>query len=286
MKTNPTAALAVLTLVVCTSACRQERSVPTDASSGPARVELRHRFVPGTVHRYESKTTEQGFAETTVELRYTWKVTGVRPSGAGEIQIGIEHYRYRVFPAAPAGLPRDANLLNKGLAGARFELLVPSDGRGVKHLGQAGVPDVSPASLETLRMTLESHVLRLPQEPVSSGKRWTVERSPAADAGPGSVKSLSRWRVLSVRRTGTARLVELVCLSTMEPAVVLVKGRRVASRTEFHYSYLWDATGGVLEGLTSRGETVVKTEAGPDAGTYGEPRSNQFVGSLRLLRER
>jgi len=135
-------------------------------------------------------------------------------------------------------------------------------------------------------MTLTSHVLRLPEEPVSSGKRWEIQRTPAADAGPGAVTTRNRWRVLSIRRTGERRLVELVCLATMEPAPTRLKGKRVLNRTEFHYSYLWDATNGVLEGLTSRGETILRTETAPDAGTYEAPRSSGFEGSLELLRER
>jgi hypothetical protein len=266
--------------------CHDEPRRPVASDSGPASIELRHRFVKGRTLRYDSKTVERGTVETTIDMQYLWTETGVRPSGEGEVEISIARYQYRVFPTGERGTPLDARVMNEKLVGASFRLLVSPDGHDVQHLGVEGLPDITPASVEALRLTLTGHVLRLPADHVVPGKRWTVEHRPAPDAGPGALHTENQWRVLSVRRVADRQVLDLVCLSVMTPQPMRVEGRRVVNRTEFHYAYQWSSTEGILEGLTSRGETEVRTETAPDSGVFEEPRRVRFEGTLRLVDRR
>jgi hypothetical protein len=217
-------------------------------------------------------------------MRSRWRVSKVRENGTAELGVTIERYKQRAYPS-PEKMPPDVAKLNAELAGARFRLLVSSDGREIEHLGHEGVPDVSDFSVEALQTTLASHILKLPQKAIRAGQRWTAETTPPPDAGPGGVTSRSQWRVLSVRPSIGGRLVELVCLATMEPGPLRVEGRLVKNTTEFHYSYLWNETEGVLEGLTSRGSTTTVTEAPPDAGARRGDLTQQttFEARLRLV---
>lgn len=217
-------------------------------------------------------------------MRSRWRVSKVRRGGAAELGVTIERYRQRAYPPFEK-LPPDVAKLNQGLAGAGFRLLVSPDGREIEHLGHEGLPDISDFSVEALQNTLASHILKLPEKAIRVGQRWTAETLPLADAGPGGVTSRSQWRVLSIRPSIGGRLIELVCLSTMEPGPLRVEGRLVKNLTEFHYSYLWNETEGVLEGLTSSGTTTTVAEAAPDAGTGTDELTQRttFDARLRLV---
>ena len=99
----------------------------------------------------------------------------------------------------------------------------------------------------------------------ASEPRWILEEK--------VIEALERQRV------------ELVCLATMEPGPLRIEGRLVKNTTEFHYSYLWNETEGVLEGLTSRGSTTTVTEAPPDAGRQRGDLTQRttFEARLRLV---
>lgn len=282
---TPASQLILLTLVFCSSAvagCSERREAPRREPPRPRALELRHRFEPGRVVQYASKTVERGAIEITIEMQTRWKTLNVRPDGSGEVEVTVTRYDQRAFPHAK--LPREAVLLNKSLAGAKFRMAISADGRDVEHLGHEGVPEVSDFGIEALRTTLRSAVLRLPEEQVHSGKRWTVERHPPPDAGPGGVTSRSRWRVLSTRPRGEETLVELVCLSTMTPGELRIEDKVVQNRTEFHYQYVWNATKGLLEGMTSSGSTsTLSRPAGEEDGGIPRRERVSFEASLRLL---
>ena len=272
-------ALAALSVVACRS------PEPRSDRSEPARDEpllLRHRFEPGDLLRYESVTVERGRSEVTIRMRTGWRVAARRPSGEGELLVTVESYSQSVTP--PTELPADVSTMNRDLAGARFRLLVSADGREVEDLGEERLPTLSPASVEALRVTLRSHVLRLPEGPVEQGQRWSVDLQPGADAGPGALTTRSRWRVLSVRPEQRRRPVELVCFSTMQSAPIRVEQGMVTSRTEIRYSYLFDAAAGRLERLTSRGESVVTMV--PSAGSPGGEDRTRLEATVRLVAER
>ena len=271
---------AVLASIPCLlGGCPRSERRP-DAAEDPT-VVLRYRFEKGRQLRYESTTVERGRFDVTIAMLTRWTVDGVRPSGAGDLTVTVESYRHTVFPSRD--LPPDVATLNRALRGARFRMRISDDGASVEHLGAEELPPVSEASIEALRATLSSHVLKLPGRPVTLGQRWSVEKGPGADAGPGALSSRSRWRVLSLRRQGSRRPVELVCLSTMDvgPMPVSDHGGLATSSTEFHYNYLFDAAAGVLEALTSAGSATTKTVGIPDAGS--DEQSTTFEGKLRLL---
>jgi hypothetical protein len=247
----------------------------------PAAFKLRHRFEVGKTLHYFSKTVERGRIEVTIEMQTAWTATKVRPSGEGEVEVVVESYTQRVFPAST--LSPDVRRMNEGLAGARFKLLIPPDGRGVEHLGQQGVPELAGPTLASLKLAVAAHVLRLPEDKVSAGKRWSREQQADPDAGPRGITSRSNWRVLSVRHQGAKTMLELVCLTSMEPAPLRIKGLLTTTKTEFHYSYLWNVTDGVLDGVTSTGNSVLRSETEPDAGAFGPPHKTTFEASLRLL---
>ena len=267
--------------------CGDDESPHRTAPARPETIKLRHGFKVGQELRYDSRTVERTAVEVTIDMRSRWHVVKARPDGA-EIEVTIERYSQRVFPPLEK-TPPDVAKLNKGLSGARFRLAVSTDGRHVEHLGHEGVPQVSEFSIEGLRTTLASHILKLPEEPVRAGQRWTTKTLPPPDAGPGGVTSRSQWRVLSIQQRGGLRMVELVCLATMEPGPLHVDGVLVKTKTEFHYAYLWNDTEGILESLTSKGSTTTLSEplpdAGPDAG--GKASATQHIdyeASVKLLR--
>ncbi len=273
--------ILLLSILFLSGGCRGERARPaTDAATRPATVELRYRFQLGRERRFESETVERGGREITITMRTRWTARSVRADGTGEIDVVVESYRYRVFPPSP--IPADAVRLNDSLAGARFRLAVSPDGRHVEHLEHEDVPEVSSGSVGALQATLASHVLRLPIDPVRSGQRWTRETTPAADAGPEAIHGRSQWRVISIRPRGSHRMVELSCLSTMAPGLLTAGNQLIRTQTEFHYSYLWNATEGYLEELTSRGENVTTVREQGDAGAMASERV-AFEARLRLL---
>lgn len=271
-------------LVLIVASCGEEEAQNRPAPAASETLLLRHGFKAGRELRYDSRTVERSAYEVTIEMRSRWRVSKVRTGGAAELGVTIERYTQRAYPPLEK-LPPDVAKLNQGLAGAGFRLLVSPDGREIEHLGHEGLPEVSDFSIEALQNTLGSHILKLPEKAIRLGQRWTAETLPLADAGPGGVTSRSQWRVLSLRPTIAGRLVELVCLSTMEPGPLRVEGRLVKNRTEFHYSYLWNETEGVLEGLTSSGSTTTVTEAAPDASARTEDLTQRttFEARLRLV---
>ena len=272
------AVASVAALGLSVAGCPSAEAPPADGGADPT-VQLRYRFEKGRRLRYESTTVEHGRFDITIRMRTEWSVEQVDPSGTGTLAVRIEHYRHQAFP--PRDLPADVLALNKGLAGARFRLRVTSNGGGVEHLGAEELPAVSEVTIEAVRSTLRSHVLKLPESVVRHGQRWTVERLAGADAGPGAISTRSRWRILSLRRQGDKRMVEMVCLSTMEPRPMKLRGGEVVSSTEFHYQYLFDAAAGILEGLHSSGSTTIQARGVPDAGS-GMERTT-FEARLRLL---
>lgn len=272
----------VCVLLISITSCHDDDDRSRPEPSEPESLLLRHGFKVGRELRYDSRTMERSSHEVTIDLRSRWKVTKIGPGGAAELLVTIERYSQRVFPPTEKISP-DVTAQNKGLAGARFKIVVSPDGREIEHLSNEGVPQISDFSVEALRSTLGSHILRLPEKEIRVGQRWTVNTNPPDDAGPGGVKSTSQWRVLSSRPSLDHRLVELVCLSTMEPGVMRLKGSRVTNMTEFHYSYLWDETVGVLQGLTSSGKTVTVVEPEGDAGGEAASQTTIFEARLTLL---
>jgi hypothetical protein len=266
--------LIAILFAVAPPGCSEERPAPRAEPAQPRAVKLRHRFEVGRVLRYETKTVERGPVEITIETQTQWQTLRRRPDGAGEVEVTIARYRQQAFPSTQ--LASEAAILNERLAGARFRMVVSADGRDVEHLGHEGVPEVSDFSVEALRTTLRSVVLRLPDDPLRSGQRWTVEHESSPDAGAAAITSRSQWRVLSVRPRGREQLVELVCLSTMEPEELRLGEKLVRNRTEFHYDYLWNATAGALERMTSSGSTL----------TVSRPLESADAGPLRRERVR
>lgn len=259
------AALVGTGLALALTGCPEAPRRAPDAGA-PTTLLLRYRFEKGKALVYDATTTEEGLFDVTIHLRSRWVVESVdAASGGATLAVTIERYRQSIYP--PRDLPEDALALNKGLAGARFRLEVSNDGRRVTHLGADRLPEVSEASVEAVRSTLGSHVLKLPAKAVQAGQRWTIDTPAAADAGPGAIATRSLWRVLSLRRAGERTPVELVCLSTMTAEPSSYRGGTVTSTTEFHYQYLFDAAAGVLERLTSTGATLVEARGVPDGGS-------------------
>lgn len=252
---------------------------PAGQGHQPEALRLRHRFVEGRQLRYDSRTVEHRGHDVIIEMRTRWRVDAVGDDGSGELSVEIERYSQRLFPPT-LQLASEAERLNEGLAGARFRLRVSADGRQVDHLGHQKVPEVSAFTVEALRTSLSGHVLRLPDQEVRTGQRWSTERQAAPDAGPGRVSSRSRWRVIAVTSRAGMQMVELACLSTMAPGPLRHQGQLVRNQTDFHYSYLWNATRGYLESLGSSGETVTVVE-GEDGRV--ERQRIGFDGWVELL---
>jgi hypothetical protein len=285
------AALIVVVLAGCVAGCREREAPARGAERAPRALLLRHVFRQGLELRYESTTVERGVSEVTITMRTRWRVARVTEGGAAELEAEIERYEQRVFPRpAETSATPDPAALGRALEGARFLLRVSPDGRRIEHLGHEGLPALSDFAVRGIEASLASHVLKLPVEPVHDGQRWSVE-APAASAGDAAAApavSRSQWRVLSIRqRDGADTFVELVCLATIEPPPRRVGGRAARDLTEFHYAYLWNATDGVLDSLTSTGSTTTTTAPPPDGGRDGggepETRRTSFEARLRLL---
>ena len=266
-----------------TGACSRAPEQPSRPAP-PAKVRLAYQFEPGRVQRYQVKTMERGRAEITIEMDYRWRVLRRLATGHGEVEVEFERYRFKVFPRSDQYA--EAEAMSRGLKGARFRMDVSPDGRQVRHLGHEGLPAISAAQIEALRTTVRNHILRLPSKAISAGERWVTEFSPPAgetDGGAGAaVTSRSQWRVLSVRSQRGQQIVELVCLTNMVPQPLQVQGASLRTETEFHYSYLWNATSGHLDSLTSSGNTR-SWLVGQKQGETGEPTQTAFEGRVRLL---
>jgi hypothetical protein len=269
--------MPALALAAALSACTGQADAPGRAE--PAPVLLRYRFQPGRVLRYESSTTERGANETTITMRTRWE-TQRRQGDAAEILVAVERYDQVVSPRE--ALDAETATLNRELAGARFRVRVSDDGRSVEHLGAEGVPEVSPARVEALRVTLTNHLLRLPRSRVRLGQRWTVETaSGAPDAGASAAGSRSRWRVLAVLPEARRLRVELFCVSSTEPEPMKIGSGSVRAFSEFRYRYVFDAAAGLLEEIESNGSTTMRLEGLPDTSVSAEPI--EYQGRLRLL---
>jgi len=269
-----------LFLAIVASGCRRESSTAPPGEANPRAYRLRYDFEKGWARRYDSRTVETGLYEVTIEMRHHLVVSKAPPSGDGELEILIERYRQSVVPARQ--LPEDTITLNRSLAGATFEMSVSADGARVEHRGQRDLPPpLSEGTVEALKATLSSHVLKLPEKAVRPGQRWTVSRE-GDPASPGSLSTTSQWRVLSARDVDGSTKVELVCLSTMEATPMPLEGGVVAHNSmEFHYAFVWNATEGFLESLRSSGSTstwTVREGAGPSA-----KQVTRFEGDLRLI---
>jgi hypothetical protein len=268
--------------VAMMGACSRSPEQPSRPAP-PAKVRLAYQFEPGQVQRYQVKTMERGRAEITIEMDYRWRVLRRLDTGHGEVEVEFERYQFKVFPYSDQYA--EAEVMNRGLKGARFRMDVSPDGRQVRHLGHEGLPAISAAQVEALRTTVRNHILRLPSKAISAGERWVTEFSPPAgeaDGGGGSVTSRSQWRVLAVRSQGGKKMVELVCLTNMVPEPLKVQGATLRTETEFHYSYLWNATSGQLDSLTSSGKTK-SWLVGQNQAEAGEPTRTAFEGRVRLL---